>query len=62
MGRAKALSLRLQQLIVRSVNKGKSYQAVAELFDISKSGVAHVMTRYKERGCIEIRKQQEDRR
>lgn len=57
MGRLKNLSIRLQELIVHQVRKGKSYQEVAELFKISKSGVSHVMTRFHQRGGVEVRKQ-----
>jgi transposase len=56
MGKAKSISLKLQEQIVKAVKKGSSYQAVSEVFGVSKSGVGHVMERFKQRECVEIRK------
>lgn len=56
MGKAKALSKKLQEQIVKEVKKGYSQRAVADTFGVSKSGVGYVMARYNQRGCVEIRK------
>lgn len=52
MGRGKNLTLQIQNLIVKEIEKGKSQRQVAAQFGVSKSGVAGVLKRYKERNAI----------
>lgn len=56
MGKTKALSFQLQELIVRAINGGSSQRQVAAQFQVSKSGVNDVMKRFHERGGVIIKK------
>lgn len=52
MVKAKEISEVLKKLIFRAVESGKSYKQVGDEFGVSKSGVGHLMKKFKTRGTV----------
>lgn len=56
MGKAKAITIQLQELVIREVQRGSSHRVVANQFGVSKAGVTGIMKRFQQRGAVVIKK------
>lgn len=56
MGKAKAITSQLQELMIKEIQGGSSQRQVAARFGVSQSGVAAVLKRFNERGAVIVKK------
>lgn len=56
MWKSKTISVAVQKLIIQELKKGESQRKVAATFEVSKSCILGIITRYRKRGAVFIKK------
>ena len=52
MGKTRELTEREKKMIIRFVDKGKSYREIARMMEICKSTVGYVVKKFRQEGCL----------